>query len=536
MARHFLRLKLRLIRNGLRGSAFRIVSFVVGALFAAQFALLGFLALALPSAGATRATIPIVAFVLVFLGWVVVPVFGFGLDETLDPDRLSLLPLSPRQLMVGLFVASATGVAPGATVLGLSGAIVGYAFFGPGTPLVVTAVVIEFALCLVAARAVTTAMSRWLRSRRARDLWIVALSLLGLLLNGIFQSLRFLGRTLPPGSGERLGDILRWLPPGMVGRAVVDADAGRLGLAAVELIPAAGLIVLCARWWATNLERLTTTVESGPPVPSRKAHPATGEHPRTPLFPRVASFLPRDRRGAVAAKDLLYLWRDPAQRAQRLTTFVLTVGGLIAVGLYQPAHQPRFTLVSPLLLWWVSLMAMGQFGIDRTAYWMNVVAAGDPVDDLVGKNLAIALLNVPIFVVLAVVLAAMTGGWVYLPAAVATGLGALGVALGVGNVTSVRLALPLPESTTNLWAQRTGQGCGTGLVMVIVLLLSQVLVAPIASVVVLALAIWTPLLTIAAPLSIGYGLLVYFVGLRIATAWLRKHQAELLEALSPRNA
>jgi ABC-2 type transport system permease protein len=537
VARLFFRLKLRLISNGMRGNHFRVISLVFGALFGLQFALFGFTALAVPPEGPdAHTTFPVIGFTLLFVGWAMVPVFGFGLDETLDPSRLMLLPLSRSQLVSGLFVASATGIAPAATLVALSGAILGYASFGIGTPIVAAGVTIEFALCLVAARAVTTAASRALRSRRARDVWVICSFLFILALNALFQLARFLDSRDVRNLGDRFVGLVRWFPPGMLGRAVVDADGGHFAVAALQLVPALAILLLLTLWWAGNVERLTTRVEAAATPPRRvRIRPSGRERATSTLYPWIAAFLPRNRWGAVAAKDLRYLWREPAQRAQRLSTFLFALGAVVAVALVRSARQPSTTLAATAFLWWFSLMAMGQFGIDRTAYWMNVVASGDPQDDLVGKNAAIALVNLPAFLGISLAVAALTHGWVYLPVALGTGLGVLGVALGVGNVTSVRLAQPIPESPTNLWAQRTGTGFGTAFIMLGVLLVSQLLVAPVAALVLIGLYAWTPMLAVAVPVSIGWGATIYLIGRHIAAGWLRRHEAELLAALGSRS-
>lgn len=528
----FIRLKLRLVRNGMRGGPFRVVSFVCGALFGLQMALLGFLVLAVPYERAdARAAIPVIGFTLLFVGWAMVPVIGFGLDETLDPGRLMLLPLSRSRLMRGLLAASAIGIAPAATLVGLSGAVLGYASFGIATLVVAGAVVIEFALCLVGARAVTTVASRALRSRRARDVWVIVSFLILLTLIVSLQLVRLLDGHGLMILGERLMGIMRWLPPGMLGRAIVDADSGRFGLAALQLLPGLAILVPLARWWVANVERLTTREEAT--TRPRMASQGRDVGATSALYPSMAAFLPRNRWGAVAAKDLRYLWREPAQRAQRLTTFLLALGAVVAVATVRSAHRPPTSLAPTAFLWWFSLMAMGQFGMDRASYWMNVAASGDPLDDLVGKNAAIALLNLPVFLVISLAVAALTDGWVYLPLTLSTGLGVLGVALGVGNVTSVRLPLPVPESPTNLWAQRTGAGFRTALIMLGVFLVSQLLVVPIAVLVLAGLYVWRPMLAVAAPASIVYGVTVYLVGGRIAARWLRGHEPELLAALGP---
>src|SRR2546425_4490201 len=149
MARHFIRLKLRLIRNGLRGSPLRIIGFIAGIIVGLQFAVTGFLVL-IPSArnADARLAVPVVLFTVLFVGWIVVPILAYGLDETLDPDRLALLPLSHRQLMTGLFLASAVGIAPLCTLLALSGAIAGYGRSLTAGLVVTVAVALEFVISL----------------------------------------------------------------------------------------------------------------------------------------------------------------------------------------------------------------------------------------------------------------------------------------------------------------------------------------------------------------------------------------------------
>ena len=194
--------------------------------------------------------------------------------------------------------------------------------------------------------------------------------------------------------------------------------------------------------------------------------------------------------GAVAAKELRYLWREPILRAQRISAGVLIGGTVVAVLVVPTLRRPEFVLAPAFLVWWFSVGALNQFAIDRSAYWMNVAAAGDPRDDLLGKNIALAIANVPLFTILAVVIAIVTKGWGYLPVAVANEAGLLAVMFAVGNVTSVRLAQPAPESPMNLWASRPGQGCGTAALMMVALLLNLLLIGPVAGLVAAGLKLW----------------------------------------------
>jgi len=543
----FVRLKLRLIRNGLRGNRFRGVGLIFGSLFAAQFAVAGFAALAVPQTSRpaqSHAAIPVLICTVLVMGWMLLPTFGFGLDETLDPARLTLLPLRRRNLMAGLAAASAIGIAPVATVLMLCGALVGYGDGVLGRLVVGAAVATEVALCLVGARAVTTGVARLLRSRKARDVTVIFLALAGATLGLAGQAVRFLAKPIAQGTASRLVQVLGWLPPGMVGRAMVQADGGHLLPAVGLLVPPLGLLALFTWWWATSLERLLTTAEVsvGPRRRVRRSLPditrgrSAEAVPHARMLDRVARILPKDRRGAVALKDLRYLWREPSFRAQRIMTTMFAVAAIIGAVVLRDLRRPEAVLVSAGLAWWFNLNAINQFGVDRGAYWMNVVAAGDPRHDVIGKNLAVALVNAPVFVVVALALAAITGGWLYVPLALCLAVGLLGASFGLGNVSSVRLAQPMPESMTNPWAGRSGQGCGTALIMIVVLMMNFVLVSPLAALVAIGLTVWRPLLVIAAPVAILYGWVLYRLGLGIASAWLRDHQPELLEALGPRRA
>lgn len=57
------------------------------------------------------------------LGWAVLPPIAFGVDNTLDPARLALLPLERSQPAAGLLVAGAAGVGAVLTAAIVAGAV-----------------------------------------------------------------------------------------------------------------------------------------------------------------------------------------------------------------------------------------------------------------------------------------------------------------------------------------------------------------------------------------------------------------------------
>jgi ABC-2 type transport system permease protein len=305
MARHFARLKLALLLGGLKvGGWQQVVGLVVGLLFALPLTVGGFIALAALRGvrGDVAEAVAVLGFVFLVLAWALLPLLTFAADSAMDPAKLALLPLRPRQLATGLFVASCVGVAPLATLAALTGAVVGFGPAGPGLVLVMSAVVLEFALCVLVARALTTALSRWLRSRRVRDLTIVIVSLGALSLN---LGVQLLVRSTRP---SRLADLdwlrslgraLGWLPPGLAARAMATAGrGGSLPVATLELAGAAAAVLLLAGWWYTSLRRVLTTVESsGQPRRASNARStgarSTGAPPRGSPDPTRSTGAPR---------------------------------------------------------------------------------------------------------------------------------------------------------------------------------------------------------------------------------------------------
>ncbi|HEY5013814.1 MAG TPA: hypothetical protein VIK61_14075, partial [Acidimicrobiia bacterium] len=107
------RLKLRLLRNRYRRSG--ALGMVLGAIVAILAGGFGF-TMAFTGGHNTdprlsRAFVLVGATVLL-VAWALLPLLTFGVDETLDPARLQLLPLPRRPLMTGLLLSSLVGFAP----------------------------------------------------------------------------------------------------------------------------------------------------------------------------------------------------------------------------------------------------------------------------------------------------------------------------------------------------------------------------------------------------------------------------------------
>ena len=536
MAGHLVGLKLALLRNGLRRSNWaQQAALALGALAGLPLAFGGFLLLALVPRAEPRAGLLLVeaVFLLLFLGWGLFPLLSFAGDASLDPSRLALLPLRPGQLVAGLSLAACVGVAPLCTLVALGGAVVGFGSLGPGLVLVVAAVLVQFALCIVGSRALLTALSRQLRSRKARDLVIVLVSVTAIGFNLALQVGARLAEQLERSDLEALRPLVRvlgWLPPGLAARSLVDASQGRLPASAAELAGAALAVALLGWWWWRSLDRVLTTAE--PAARARAGRQPTG------LFPRpLRRLLPADQRGAVAAKELRYLARHPRLRVAWMMSGLLGLGLIVFVSLTQELRHPWIVLASLAMAFLASQNSLNQFGFDGPAYWTQVVAGADPRGDLVGRNLASMVTGTLTTAVLALVLALVTGGWLYVPVALCLGVGVLALSLGVADVISVRFPYPLPDDASNLWAvQGTGQGCLVGVVQMVAFAAQGLLLLPLAALVGVGLVLWPPALVLVCPLAIAYGAWLWRVGLGLGADWLAGHQPELLAALSARRA
>ena len=102
------RLKLTLLRNSLRRSVWRTVGLIIGIVYGlgvVAAVLAGLVALRWTSTDLT-ADVTVVAFSALSVGWLLMSLLVFGVDETVDPARFALLPVRARELLPGLLAAA----------------------------------------------------------------------------------------------------------------------------------------------------------------------------------------------------------------------------------------------------------------------------------------------------------------------------------------------------------------------------------------------------------------------------------------------
>lgn len=445
----FAQLKLRLLAGNLRGDLARKAGFILTLVAATGLAALGFFLMSLLRLAPQDITFSLVTvfFAAFWFAWMVVPLMAFGLDDTLDPAKLSLFPLSTRRLAIGMFTASVTGVWPAAMLIVTFGALVGLASNAGGWLLGVPAVLLQFALCVVTSRLITTSLSSALRTRRGRDV-LAGAALLVVLLTQLPNLVMNSGFADPTAMLHQMAGLLRWTPPGMMAHAI--SEGGLAGLA--EVVFVALLVVALAWLWIKALSRALVTPDSSTQAADVRRESGL-----------VDRYLPDGPLAAVVTKELKYFRREPRYRLGWFSAVLVTV--VLSFSLSRTVEGgggfgiPIVLAAAGALM--IALQSGNAFGIDGRSVWMNAVAFGSPralATDLAGRHLANALVAVPMLAVIAVVAGLVLGQPGAILPAMLVGWGTLGVGLGVGSVTSVVLPYTVPERMNAFSGAAPGQG------------------------------------------------------------------------------
>ncbi|UKY52188.1 transporter [Streptomyces inhibens] len=522
----FVRLKLSLLRNGLRQSTGRtlayVASVIVGLLFAAG-AVTGLIALR--GNDHVGALVVLLTGILT-LGWAVMPLFFPTGDETLDPTRLVMLPLRPRPLIVSLLVASLVGIGPVVTLALIVGSVIAVAHGTAAAVVGVLAVVLVVLVCVSLARAVATASVRLLTSRRGRDLAVLSGLFIAIGAQGVNIAAQKLGR--PDGLSvlEPLGNVLRWVPPASAVSAVEDAGHGAYGRAVAGLALTALALVLLLWWWQRTLTALMTSPDSSTLQAVEKdsaRRGGTGER-------GLARLLPDGRTGTVMLRTLRYAWRDPKSKMSWATS--LAVGLLVPVVSSVQGNGSIYTAFSASAL--LGLQMYNQFGQDTSAFWMvasTIATPRDAYQELRARALTLAMVAVPYVTLVVVGTAAFIGPWSDFLEVYGLSLAVLGALLATGALSSALFPYSIPsEGNKNV---APGQGAIAWFSLFGGLLIGSVLCAPL-----LALTIWLHvaglhhLLWLLLPVGVVYGTGIAELGLRIAAPRVARRLPEILVAVS----
>jgi ABC-2 type transport system permease protein len=440
MARHLVQLKLRLLRNALHASTAAQISFLVSTALAIAVAIGTFVVLALLRGQSASIDVTSAIFTAFAFGWLILPIFAFGLDSTLDPASLALYPLRLRSLATGLLAASATGAWPLANVIGLLGVTIGLAHSLPGVAVAVVAVLLQVLFCITLARLVTTSMAGLLRSRRGKDL-------AAFLIIPVFALYEFFAQVVPKEAADGtfsassftgVDSWLRWLPPGLAAHAIADASGGHIGTAMLRLVLLAAIIVVLGWLWIRSLSRGLVTVDT------------------TTQSSRVrAAALPLGRYGllgAVIARVWIYQRRDPASLVFWAMTAVI-MAAVSARALIGPNGHPAFVLGSAVIgagfVGYFHANAAGFAGPPFVLEAMALTGRRELRSYFAGQNIVLAVIAVPLVTAVSFGLAGLIGKPGFGVLGTAVGFAAVGAALALASILTAVAPYPMEKRGGN---------------------------------------------------------------------------------------
>jgi len=511
---HLVRLKLTLLRNGLRRSVWQVIGLVVAALYG-----LGVLAAAVAGAVALgfaddqlRADVLVLVGSLVVLGWWVVPLVAFGVDSTLDPQRFVTYGVTRRDLLVGLTIAGLIGIPGVVTTLGALATPLAWW----RTPLAAVAALVGAVLavltCTIGARATTTAMAPIIGRRRVREvvatLAILPFIFLGPITNALADNVSGVDGL---GAAAR---VLQWTPLGAPWALAPAVAAGDWGGFALRLLVAVATLVLALRVWSWALDRtLTNPVSEGGESRAR----GLGWFGRLPATPT----------GAIAARAATYWVRDP-----RYAVAVIIVPVLPFLLVFSNPNGSLVLIAGPVAAFTVGWSISADVAYDGTAFWTHLAAPLRGAADRWGRVVVAGTLGLVIMVVLVVGTVWYTDRWDALPALLGAGTGLLLVSLAGASVVSAAVVYPVQLPGENPFGTKQGASAAAFTSQMVGFMVVGVLSAPVALLALFSVLRESALLGwLAVLVGVVGGALALVGGVRVGGSMIERRGPELLQRM-----
>jgi ABC-2 type transport system permease protein len=430
------------LRNSLKRSVGQLIAVVIGGLyglFVLGTVVFGLFALNLAPADLVR-TIVVLAGSVLTLGWTILPLF-FSIEQTLDAPHLAVYPIPLNKLLAGLLISGVVAV-PGAITMVASVFTFGSWLRMPGVAVLALLCGIAGALlCVMLSRAVTSAAAGLASGRRFREaagiLIFIPLVLLGPIIAGTASSLKHSQDVLPS-----FADAMSWTPLGAIWAIPSQVALGDpLGAVLRALIGVATIAVVFAVWRWGLARSLVTPVHASSRVRAVGKLGLFGRLPATPA-------------GAVAARCLIYWFRDP----RYLRQLVIVPAMPVLFWFYSSlSHKPELLLISgPVVAFLLGVALIADVSFDSTAFVLHVSKGVPGRADRWGRASAVLAFGLPAVVAVTFVAAGLSQQWMPVPALLGLAVGLLLGGLGVCSVTSAVLVYPAPAPGDNPFKTRPG--------------------------------------------------------------------------------
>lgn len=439
----FAGLKWRLVSSRIRaaGSAAK-AGMIVGCCAAVLVLVLvtvGFLALRTNQSVAHTSIVSL--FTVQLVSWLLAPLIAFGVDETVDPAKFALLPLTTATLQRGLLVSSLIGYLPAANAVVLVGAAIALSSTWSLLPIALLCCAAQLVLCVVVSRAASASMSGLMSGRRGRDLGMVLGSMLVLVYFGLSFVLNQSAGSSALGNGLTwTGSVLSWGPNGALATIPSAIHEGRWGRAVVAMLTA-GLVLALAWWWwfralAASLTTMPSTTEGSAPADRTNAGSAVADS----LRGMIALIIERDR---------MLTWRDPMRRVPWITVAGLAVLWPLLV---IRGHGTLFAVAFPAVM--MGLQVGNQYGVEGTGIWLHLVAFADRTrarGEALGHAIFVLIPGTVIVVATVFLHAAIRHDLRWVPAALGVCLALMTGAVAVTGYVSAKLPYAMRQSRKSMF-------------------------------------------------------------------------------------
>jgi ABC-2 type transport system permease protein len=421
-------MKLAIIRNSMTGgrAALMITGGVLGLLCAATTI---WLSLVDPPGPGVVPDLLATAYLVWLLGWVVGPVWGAS--SVLRVEHFALLPMSRRQLAVGLLGAAFVGVTTAVTALAFLSLVVYGIRLGVLPALVaVPAAALQLVLVVLLSRASYSVFGLLARGR-------VGSAFTGLLL-AAFLVLTQSGwivvvaiaysQVLTTGFPSGYSTVVRAVPSGWGVVAVESIHHGQWWPAVGLLVAMIALIGLLLLGWSRTLG----SFRHGRATIRGSRHAPVATHP-----------VLAGRTAAVVGKELRTWWRDPA----RTQTLAIVLGWALGTALLPLTLGWTAALpwAGPAMALMAATVACNLYAEDGTALWLTLQTSTEKAD-LRGRQWAYLLVFGSLTVAVTVGFTLWSGyTWAW-PWVLALVPALLGGGVGLAAYTSVVALAPGPDA------------------------------------------------------------------------------------------
>ena len=455
--------------------------------------------------------------------WILMPIMSGLSDDNLHPRHFQLLPLEPVRLARALFSTSLVGMTVPITALAAAAIPIYAATHHPAAlPLAIIAWPATVLLIVGTSRVAMLAMSQLLRSRRSRELGLLAFGT-------FFGGLYLLQFPLQSRLGTVVDGDVTWpltvahSIPFAWGITSVDAAAGGAWLLAAGAVLALVLVDLALLW---SWQRLVVRYFNGKVAESAGATSVQLKNQGRDIRTGWRA----SRLGTVISRELSLWHGDMRRRTQLLSVAIMTL-----VSGFGPLISSSIPFSAAWGAWFLIYLAMAAgsnlYGFDGASIWHLVMIPEAAAADVRGRQIAWAIVTTP-FVVVATAAVRIFGdlGTDRLAVPLAVGISMMGVGAGLAVAISAKAPYPVPEmkKTFSLNTRGSFNGSSFGLIILAIVIFA----ATTAPGVLLGALLPNPVNYFAIPVAVAIGALGAWIGGRVAITRMQREPDRILFAVT----